>query len=218
MKISIIGTGEVGTYYADHWSKAGHKLVLTYYRDQIKIETLALRLGKKVSVALPQKAVAQADVVLFCPRFEHMEDAAKQIGDIGNVILIDPNNPFNPDRSGPAIIKPNQTAASIVANLFPHARHVKAFHNLGIQTIIEIVFSQVTKADVRTGICRRNNVADFDLVVGDNHTIDQQFDQLTPLGKAGLLQPNLEPLTDRLDVGDGRSNLQQLLTVVGQLP
>ncbi len=83
---------------------------------------------------------------------------------------------------------------------------------------VEIVFSQVTKADVRTGICRRNNVADFDLVVGDNHTIDQQFDQLTPLGKGGLLQPNLEPLTDRLDVGDGRSNLQQLLTVVGQLP
>ncbi len=32
MKISIIGTGEVGTYYADHWSKAGHELVLTLLR------------------------------------------------------------------------------------------------------------------------------------------------------------------------------------------
>jgi len=83
---------------------------------------------------------------------------------------------------------------------------------------IEIVFSQVTKADVSTGIGRRNDVPDFDLVVGDNHTIDQQFDHLTPLGKAGLLQPNLEPLTDRLDVGDGLPNLQQLLTVVDQLP
>ena len=83
MKISIIGTGEVGTYYAGHWSKAGHELVLTYYRDPIKIEALALRLGKNISVAPPQKAVAQADAVLFCPR------------------------------------------------------HVKAFHNLGIQTIIE---------------------------------------------------------------------------------
>jgi len=83
---------------------------------------------------------------------------------------------------------------------------------------VEIVFSQVTKADVSTGIGRRNDVPDFDLVVGDNHTIDQQFDHLTPLGKAGLLQPNLEPLTDRLDVGDGLPNLQQLLTVVDQLP
>ena len=137
MKISIIGTGAVGTYYAGHWSKAGHELVLTYYRDQIKIEALASRLGNNVSVAPPQKAVAQADAVLFCPRFEHMEDAAKQIGDIGNVILIDPNNPFNPDRSGSAHINPNQTAARMVANLFPRARHVKAFHNLGIQTIIE---------------------------------------------------------------------------------
>jgi len=137
MKISIIGAGEVGRYYADHWSKAGHELVITYYRDQIKIETFAARLGKKVSVAPPQKAVAQTDAVLFCPRFEHLEDAAKQIGDIGDVILIDPNNPFNPDRSGPANINPNQTAASMVANLFPRARYVKAFHNLGIQTIIE---------------------------------------------------------------------------------
>jgi hypothetical protein len=137
MKISIIGAGEVGRYYADHWSKAGHELVITYYRDQIKIETFAARLGKKVSVAPPQKAVAQTDAVLFCPRFEHLEDAAKQIGDIGDVILIDPNNPFNPDRSGAANINPNQTAASMVANLFPRARYVKAFHNLGIQTIIE---------------------------------------------------------------------------------
>src|SRR6266498_2919269 len=124
MKISIIGTGEVGTYYATHWSNAGHDLVLTYYRDQIKIEALASRLGKNVVVATPQQAVAQADVVLFCPRFEHIEDAAKQIGDIGDMILIDSNNPFNPERSGPAIINPNQTAASIVANLFPRARYV----------------------------------------------------------------------------------------------
>ncbi len=83
---------------------------------------------------------------------------------------------------------------------------------------IEIVFSQVTKADVSTSIGRRNNVPDFHLVVGDNHTIDQQFDQLTSLGKAGLLQSALELRTDGLDVGDGLANLQQLLTVVGQLP
>jgi 8-hydroxy-5-deazaflavin:NADPH oxidoreductase len=137
MKISIVGSGEVGTFYAEHWSKAGHELVLTYYRDNIKIKALATRLGKNVSVAPPQKAVMQAEVVLFCPRFEHMEDATKQIGDIGSVILIDPNNPFNPDRSGPVNINSNQTAASIVANLFPRARHVKAFHNLGVQTIIK---------------------------------------------------------------------------------
>ena len=137
MKISIVGAGEVGAYYAEHWSQAGHEIVLTYYRDQIKIDALASRLGKNVFVAPPQKALTKSDVVLFCPRFEHIEDAAKQIGDIRDSILIDANNPFNPDRSGRANINPNQTAASMVANIFPHARHVKAFHNLGIQTITE---------------------------------------------------------------------------------
>jgi predicted dinucleotide-binding enzyme len=66
-----------------------------------------------------------------------MEDAAKQIGDIGTVILIDPNNPFNPERSGFANIALNKTAASMVVDFFPRARHVKAFHNLGIQMIIQ---------------------------------------------------------------------------------
>lgn len=137
MKIGIVGAGEVGQYYAGHWSRAGHEVVLTYYRDPKKVETLASKLGKNVSIAPPQLALANVEVVLFCPRFEHIEDAAAQIGNLRDLILIDANNPFNPERTGRANLAPNQTAASIVANIFPHARHVKAFHNLGIQTILE---------------------------------------------------------------------------------
>lgn len=136
MKIAIVGVGEVGTYYARQWSQSGHELVLTYFRDQAKVEALVAQLGKNVSFSSPREAVANADVVLFCPRFEHMENAARQIGDVGETILIDANNPFNPERSGRADIGLNQTAFNMVVNLFPQARHVKAFHNLGIQTIL----------------------------------------------------------------------------------
>jgi predicted dinucleotide-binding enzyme len=91
-----------------------------------------------VSFASPEHASAQADVILFCPRFEHIEDAAQKVGDIGQKILIDANNPFNPERTGMAKLAPRQTAATLVASLFPEARHrhVKALHNLGIQTIL----------------------------------------------------------------------------------
>lgn len=137
MKIMIVGIGEVGTYYAKHWSNAGHELVLTYFRDQAKAEGLASQLGKNVSVRSSQNAVTTADVILFCPRFEHINDAANQLGDVGDAILIDANNPFNPERTGRAEMSALQTASSIIIDLFPRARHVKAFHNLGIQMILD---------------------------------------------------------------------------------
>jgi len=83
---------------------------------------------------------------------------------------------------------------------------------------IEIVFSQVTKADVGTRFGGWNNIANFDLIVGDDHTIDQQFDQLTPLGKARLRQSSLQAFTQRLDGGNGGARLVELFTHVRQLP
>jgi predicted dinucleotide-binding enzyme len=137
MKIAIVGVGAVGSYYAEHWQRAGHELILSYYRDQAKLEAFAANLGKNVSWASPAEAVKAAELILFCPRFEHIDDAAAKMGDIQNKILIDANNPFNPERTGLAQLPPEQSAASLVAALFPNARHVKALHNLGIQTILE---------------------------------------------------------------------------------
>ena len=41
MRISIVGLGEVGTYYAKYRSQSGHELVFTYFRDREKAEVLA---------------------------------------------------------------------------------------------------------------------------------------------------------------------------------
>lgn len=82
---------------------------------------------------------------------------------------------------------------------------------------VEIVFPQVTKADMSTGLGGRNDVADLHLVVGDDHTVDEQFDHLAALREGGLLQAHLEPFTDRLDGWDRLPHLEQLLAVVVQL-
>jgi hypothetical protein len=83
---------------------------------------------------------------------------------------------------------------------------------------IEIVFSQVTKTDVGTRFCGWDDIANFDLFVLYDHTIDQQFDQLTTLGKGGLRQSCLEAFTQRLDRGDGCARLVKLFTHMRQLP
>jgi hypothetical protein len=83
---------------------------------------------------------------------------------------------------------------------------------------IEIVFSQVTKADVRTGFGRWDDIANFDLVVRHDHTIDQEFDQLPALSKGRLCQSLLKAFTECLGRGDGCARLVKLLTHMRQLP
>jgi transposase-like protein len=52
---------------------------------------------------------------------------------------------------------------------------------------LEIVFTQLTKTHVLTPRMRRYDIADFDFVIGDDDTIDQQLNQLAPLLECGTV-------------------------------
>ena len=69
---------------------------------------------------------------------------------------------------------------------------------------IEMVFSQLAKGPVRPVCGGGQDVADLDLVVGDDDAVDEQFGQLPPLGEGGGGQPGPDGLAEPLDpVGDG---------------
>ena len=53
---------------------------------------------------------------------------------------------------------------------------------------LEIGQSQMTKADLLARPIRRHHVADLDLAVGDDHPVDQELDQGSPLLEGGLVQ------------------------------
>src|SRR6266511_5776153 len=63
-----------------------------------------------------------------------------------------------------------------------------------------------------------DDIANFDLVVRHDHTIDQEFDHLPALGKVRLCQSLLKAFTECLDRGDGCARLVKLLTHMRQLP
>lgn len=131
MKIVLVGLGEVGGFYLDHWARAGHDLRYSFVRDQAGA---AARAAGRAAYIEPEETGGWADVVLFAPRFEHLSDAADAIGDLGALVLIDPNNPFNPTRDG-VVDLGGRTAAELLKERFPKARIVKAFHNLGVASI-----------------------------------------------------------------------------------
>ena len=83
---------------------------------------------------------------------------------------------------------------------------------------IEMVFSQLAKGPVRPVCGGGQDVADLDLVVGDDDAVDEQFGQLPPLGEGGGGQPGPDGLAEPLDpVGDG-GEFQPLLGSGLQLP
>ena len=56
-----------------------------------------------------------------------------------------------------------------------------------LNNMVEIVFTQLTKTHVLTPRMRRYDIADFDFVIGDNDTIDQQLNPLAPLLECGTV-------------------------------
>jgi hypothetical protein len=59
----------------------------------------------------------------------------------------------------------------------------------------------MTKTDVLTALAGRDDIADFHLIPGDNHPIDQKFDQLSLLFEGGCLQAGVHALAERLHRG-----------------
>jgi len=64
---------------------------------------------------------------------------------------------------------------------------------------IEIVFPQMTKPGVFTAWAGWDYIMDPDLVIGDNHPINKQFDQLPLLLEGRVGQASLHTLTERLN-------------------
>ena len=76
---------------------------------------------------------------------------------------------------------------------------------------LEMVFTQLAKRAVRPVGGDREDVADLDLVVGDDHPVDEQLGQLPALVEGGGGQPGPDGLAECLDpVGDS-GKLQPLL-------
>src|SRR5215207_6768571 len=86
---------------------------------------------------------------------------------------------------------------SAVHNTFNVQRHLISRRTL--QTFrAEVVFTQMTKADVLALGARGQHVADLDLGVGDDHAVDEQQHELPALLEGRRGQPVLHPRAERL--------------------
>ncbi len=75
----------------------------------------------------------------------------------------------------------------------------------------EIVFTQMTKTDMFASWAGRDHITDFHVFILDDHSIDEQFYQLSFLFKTGVFQPTLDIVTEILN---GNSQARKFIVPV----
>jgi 8-hydroxy-5-deazaflavin:NADPH oxidoreductase len=125
MRIGIVGTGRIGANAARLFAKAGHDVVLSFSRDQDKLEALASELGGRAGS--PREAVELSEVVFFSVPWRLVDDVLSQAGSLEGKIVIDTTNQYG---AGGLEDLGGRTAAQVNAARMPGARYTKAFNTL----------------------------------------------------------------------------------------
>jgi 8-hydroxy-5-deazaflavin:NADPH oxidoreductase len=125
MRIGVIGAGRIGGNAARLFAKAGHEVLVSFSRDQGKLEALAAEIGGRAGT--PREAVQFADVVMLSVSWTLIDDVLAQAGPFDGKVVIDTTNQFG--REGWEDLG-GRTAAQVNAARMPGARYTKAFNTL----------------------------------------------------------------------------------------
>jgi predicted dinucleotide-binding enzyme len=128
MKIGVIGAGRIGGNAARLFVAAGHEVLLSFSRDQSRLEAAAAELGPRARAGTVAEAAAFGDVVFLSVPWTQVEAVLAEAGPLDGKIVIDTTNQFG--REGWQEFPDGATAAQVNQRRIPGARLVKSFNTL----------------------------------------------------------------------------------------
>src|ERR1700675_4552798 len=132
MKVTLIGSANMGSALAPQISKAGHTLVITG-RNADKAKELA----RTTSAVFKDTAPADgADVVVVATAYPDAVAALRSVGDLKGKVIVDITNPLTADYTG-LTIGHSTSAAEEIQKAVPDAEIVKAFNAVFAQVLAE---------------------------------------------------------------------------------
>ena len=120
--VGVIGAGRIGTMIARHLARAGHDVLISFSRDQDRLDATAREIGARAGT--PQEAAA-ADVVIFSVPWTMIDAVLEQV-DLEGKIVVDTTNQYGP-RGWEEL---PETAAQVNQQRMPGVRLVKSFNTL----------------------------------------------------------------------------------------
>lgn len=134
MKITVIGTGNMGSGFAKQLSKAGHTVRIAG-RDLAKAKALAEQYPNVTAYAASE-ALGDSDAVIIATAYEDAVPALHGLGDLNGKVVIDITNPLSASYMS-LTIGHSSSAAEEIAKAVPQAHIVKAFNTLFAQVLAD---------------------------------------------------------------------------------
>jgi len=125
VRVGIIGAGNIDTGIGGLLARRGHAIMLSFSRDQFKLEQAAAGFGPGARAGTPAEAAGFAEVVVLATPWTVTPQALAEAGPLAGKIVWDTTNPLKPDMSGLSI-GTTTSGGEEVARLAPGARVVKA--------------------------------------------------------------------------------------------
>jgi len=138
MKISIIGTGRLGSALGKIWAEKDHTIMFGS-RDPQKAKKLAQTIGTNASGGTYEEAANFGDVIILAVPWSGAKDSIKTAGILNGKIIIDSTTTAAPHLGGP-LIQPTPSAAEKVAKWAVGAKVIKAVHTIGVESLDKLQF------------------------------------------------------------------------------
>ncbi len=136
--IAVIGTGRVASALGPGFAEQGHTIIYGS-RDPARAEVQALiaQTPGSASVAAPDEAAAQADIVVIAVPGGVAVDVVSTLGDLSGKIVLDPTNIVMGGDDGAPVHAVETSNAEMIQAAAPGAHVVKAFNTLNYTTMID---------------------------------------------------------------------------------
>ncbi|MBK9245193.1 MAG: NADPH-dependent F420 reductase [Burkholderiales bacterium] len=132
MKVTVIGSGNMGSGFVKQLKKAGHDVRVTG-RNAEKAQQLAAQHGAR---AVSATEAAASDVLILATGYDDAVPALKALGALDGKVVVDVTNPLTADYMG-LTVGHTTSAAEEIAKAVPNAHVVKAFNTVFASVLAE---------------------------------------------------------------------------------
>lgn len=134
MRISIIGSGNVGSALGRGWIKAGHEVIFGVRNPSSPKTIKALDLIPGAEIKTIKEAAKNADVIVITTPPEAIVEIIPDLGDLKGKTIIDTSNSV---RTKP---DPYPTAYHAIIAITGHGQVVKCFNTTGFENMLDPVY------------------------------------------------------------------------------
>ncbi|WP_031404566.1 NADPH-dependent F420 reductase [Thiomonas sp. FB-Cd] len=131
MKITVIGSGNMGSAFVQQLTKAGHQVIVTG-RDAAKASQLAARYGARAAAAAD--AATGSELIVLATAYPDAVSALRAVAPGAGQVVVDITNPLTDDYMG-LTLGHTTSAAEEIARAVPNVQIVKAFNTVFAQVL-----------------------------------------------------------------------------------